>query len=115
MVRKRSSPPKEVRMEGNTHTESIFFDPDKNPSDTLKAFNSFCNRCELRYDAQFTDPPKTAMDSAIQRWTLEHTTERVPKPVPSVDQFDDMKSQWKSKDKVAKVLGMFSSQRMYAN
>ena len=95
--------------------ETIFFDPDKHPNDTLKSFKIFCLRFELRYDAQFTDPPKTAMDSTIQRWVLQNTTEATPKPVPTVDQYDELKENWKLKDKVAKVLGMFSSQRLYAD
>ena len=95
-------------------TETIFFNPDKHPNDTWKAFKQFCNRFELRYSAQFTDPPKTALDSAIQRWKLEHPpTEHVANPMPTVDEFDAMKEQWKSRDKIAKVLGMFSSERLF--
>ena len=39
----------------------------------------------------------------------------IPKPIPSVDQFDEMKNTWKARDKVAKVLGMFSSPRLFAD
>ena len=95
--------------------EHLFYDPDKHPSDTWKSFRNFCSRFELRYDAQFTDPPKVAMDSALQRWTLEKATAANPTPVPSVDEYDKMKETWRSKDKVAKVLGMFSSQRLFAD
>ena len=95
--------------------ESIYFDPDKHPKDTLKAFKNFCIRFELRYEAQFSEPPKTAMDSCIQRWVLEHTTETVEKPVPTVQQYDELKENWKSRDKVTKLLGMFSSQRLYSD
>ena len=66
--------------------ENIFYDPEKHPTDTLKSFKSFCSRFDLRYNAQFPDPPKTAMDGAIQRWKLENTTEEMPNPVPTVDQ-----------------------------
>ena len=102
-------------MEANTRTEVIFFDPDQQTKDTLKTFKSFCTRFQLRYEAQFPDPPKTAMDSAIQRWVLEHTTTENPKPVCSVVQYDRMKNEWKERDKVKKVLGMFSSPRTYAD
>ena len=102
-------------MEANTRTEVIFFDPDQHTKDTLKSFKSFCTRFQLRYEAQFPDPPKTAMDSAIQRWVLGNTTTENPKPVCSVAQFDQMKNEWKEQDKVKKVLGIFSSPRMYAD
>ena len=96
-------------------SETIFFNPDKHPSNTWKAFRTFASRFELRYAAQFTEPPKSAMDSAIQRWELEHPPVEAGdrKPTPNVHQFDTMKEQWKSKDKVSKVLGMFSSERVY--
>ena len=97
-------------------SEKIYFDPNQHANDTWKAFKTFCNRFNLRYNAQFTDPPKTAMDSALQRWhLLNPPTEQVPNPRPTADQFDNMKEQWKSKDKVAKVLGLFSSERLYSD
>ena len=87
--------------------ETIFFDPNRHPSDTHKAFKLFCKRFELRYNAQFVDPPRTAMDSAIQRWELQHpATEENLRPKPTVDEFDAMKELWKNKDKVNKVLGI---------
>ena len=55
------------------------------------------------------------MDSSIQRWKLLHTTEETPNPVPTADQYDQLKAQWKAKDKVAKVLGLFSSPRLYSD
>ena len=97
------------------NSEQIFYDPDKHPTDTLKSFKEFCTRFELRYNAQFPDPPTTAMDSAIQRWKLLHTTTETPNPVPTADQYDLLKAQWKAKDKVAKVLGLFSSPRLYTD
>ena len=72
--------------------EQIYFDPNQHPNDTCKAFKQFCLRFELRYHAQFVDPPRTAMDSAIQRWELEHpATSTVPKPKPTVQEFDEMR------------------------
>ena len=35
--------------------------------------------------------------------------------MPTADQYDQLKAQWKAKDKVAKVLGMFSSPRLYSD
>ena len=96
-------------------TEQIYYDPDKHPHDTLKAFKAFCIRFNLRYDAQFPDPPKMAMDSAIQRWKLLNRTTEIPDPTPTVDQYDQLKARWKSRDKLAKVLGMFSSPRLYSD
>ena len=92
---------------------TIYFDPNNHPTDTWKAFRSFTNRFELRYGAQFTEPPRSAMDSAIQRWELQNPGDGDRKPIPTVQQFDRMKEEWKSKDKVLKVLGMFSSERVY--
>ena len=93
--------------------ELIYFDPNQHPSDMCKAFKNFCTRFNLRYNAQFGEPPRTTMDSAIQRWELEHPpTSTNPNPKPTVIQFDTMKEDWKSKDKVVKVLGMFSSARL---
>ena len=96
-------------------SEKLFFDPEQHPSDTLKSFKLFCSRFDLRYNATYTDPPATAMESAIQRWKLQHTTATVENPVPTVDQYDTLKDQWKAKDKVRKLLGIFSSQRLYAD
>ena len=96
-------------------SETIYFNPDNHPSNTWKAFRTFASRFELRYAAQFTEPPPPAMASAIQRWELEHPPEAGAdrKPIPTVQQFDTMKENWKSKDKVSKVLGLFSSERVY--
>ena len=93
----------------------LFFNPDAHPTDTLKAFNEFCVRFELRYDAQFTDPPKTAMDAALARWVIENTTTTVTNPRPDVETYDTISDTWKSKDKVSKILGLFSSPRLHSD
>ncbi len=49
---------------GNT----LHFDPDLHPDDTLKAFNDFIQSFYLRYEAQYPDPPKVSIDVAIERW-----------------------------------------------
>ena len=44
--------------QSSTH---LFFDPANHPDDTLKAFNDFTQIFELRYAAQFPDPPKVSL------------------------------------------------------
>ena len=89
---------------------TLSFDPDCHPEDTLKAFDEFVQRFELRYDAQFPDPPKVSMDSAIERWKL---CSGDPTKLPTVDEYDQIRNTWISHDKVAKFLGMYSSNRFY--
>ena len=43
------------------------FDPDKHPHATLKAFNEFVEQYEFRYEAQYPEPPKHIIDSAITK------------------------------------------------
>ena len=93
--------------------QSIIFDPHKHPEDTLKAFNEFAEVFELRYNAQFPDPPKVSLDATIERWKVENTTTDVPNPKPNIQEYDNLRNEWRSKDRVAKVLGMFSTKRLY--
>ena len=97
------------------YTQQIFFDPDEHPEDTLKAFKEFCQTFELCYNAQYPDPPKVSINSAIQRWKVENATEDAPDPKPSLAQYDAIHDGWRSKDKVAKFLRMFSSNRLFAD
>ena len=97
-------------MAGNT--AHLCFDPDAHPTDTLKSFLEFCRIYELRYDAQFPDPPKTSLDAAIQRWVVANATEENTNPRPTLDQYDEIRETWRSKDKVAKLIGMFSTPRL---
>ena len=94
---------------------SLFFDPDEHPDNTLKAFNEFTQMFELRYNAQYTDPPKVSIESAIERWKLINATEIQPNPKPTVVQYDQIRAEWRSKDRVTKFLGMFSSSRLYTD
>ena len=57
-------------MAAMTSTSTVYFDPDLHPDDTLRAFDEFIQNFELRYDAQYPDPPKTSLDAAIERWKL---------------------------------------------
>ena len=95
--------------------KQLYFDPDKHPEDTLKAFNEFTELFDLRYDAQFPDPPKVSMEAAIQRWKVENQTDDVPDPKPTLQQFDQIREAWRSKDRVAKFLGMYSSSRFISD
>ena len=71
----------------------LFFDPDKFPDNTLKAFAEFVEDFELRYDANFPDPPKVSLDSAIERWKMVNVDKK-----PTLDEFDSIVEEWKSQD-----------------
>ena len=94
--------------ESNIH--KLYFDPDQYPGRTLKAFNEFVQLYLLRYNANYSDPPKVSMDAAIQRWKIDHGNAN-----PNVEQFDTIKEQWQAKDKVAKFLRLYSSSRFYSD
>ena len=64
----------------------------------------------LRYEAQYPDLPKVSIDAAVERWELANDTAK-----PTLEQYDALRNEWRSKDRVAKFLGMFSSRRMYAD
>ena len=89
-------------------SQDLFFDPDLHPEDTLKQFDRFTNRFELRYAAQYPDPPKVSIDSAIERWKIIN-----PDKAITLEDYDKIRDDWMSQDKVAKFLGMFSSPRLY--
>ena len=91
-------------------TASLHFDPDCHPDDTLKAFNEFIIDFELRYAANYPDPPKVSLEAALSHWKVENEDTKV-----SPDQYDTIVDSWKSKDKVAKFLGLFSSRRLYSD
>ena len=93
--------------------QCLYFDPDEHPEDTLKVFNEFCDSFTLRYNALYPDPPKVSMDSAIARWKVENATTEVPDPRPTVAQYDVVRNAWRSRDKVHKLLGLYSSKRFY--
>ena len=76
-------------------------DPDLHPDDTLKAFNEFIQSFYLRYEAQYPDPPKVFIDAAIERWKLANDTAK-----PTLEQYDALRNEWRSKDRVAKFLRM---------
>ena len=83
---------------GPQSCQKLFFDPDLHPDNTLKAFEDFIQDYDLRYDAQYPDPPKVSLDSAIQRWKYRNTTTEVADPKPKLDQYDEIVAAWRSKD-----------------
>ena len=91
-------------------SSTLFFDPDHHPDDTIKAFNEFVIDFVLRYDASYPDPPKVSLDSAITRWKIGNDNQN-----PNQGQYDTIVEEWRSKDKVAKFLGLFSSRRLYSD
>ena len=71
---------------------------------------------ELRYSARYTDPPsKVSLDAAIERWKLTTATDAQPDLKPNLAQYDEIRAEWRSKDKVTKFLGMFCSARLYTD
>ena len=54
-------------------------------------------------------------DSALQRWKFEHTTEQDADPRPTLDQYDGIRNEWRSKDRVTKFIGLFSSKRFHTD
>ena len=94
----------------NARSTALYFDPDIYPDDTLKAFNKYIQLYELRHDTQYPDPPKVSLDAAIERWKL--TAEAEDTKI-DLEQYDTIREEWRSKDEVSKMLGMFSSKRMH--
>ena len=94
-----------VMADTQPQSHDLFFDPTKYPDTTLKAFTEFSETFKLRYEAQFPDPPKVSLDSALQRWKLTNTTTEQPDDKPNLTQYDAIVADWQSKDKVKKFLG----------
>lgn len=100
-------------MTTEPRSNQLFFDPDQHPEDTLKAFEDFIKIFHLRYEAQYPDPPKVSLEAALQRWKVAQTSDQNPDPKPTVDQYDKICIEWRDKDKVKKLLGIFSSHKLY--
>ena len=52
---------------------------------------------------------------AIQRWKLTNATPDNEDVKPNLGQYDTIITEWQSKDKVAKFLGIYSSKRFYSD
>ena len=74
-------------------------------------FNEFCQTFTLRYNALYPDPPKVSMDAAISRWKFQNTTADVQDPKPTLEQYDQLRNEWRSRDKVTKFVGLYASKR----
>ena len=70
-------------MTTEPRSNQLFFDPDQHPEDTLKAFEDFIKIFQLRYEAQYPDPPKVSLEAALQRWKVTHTSDQNPDPKPT--------------------------------
>ena len=51
------------------------------------------------------------MDSAISRWKFANTTAENADPKPTLAQYDTIRNDWRSRDKVVKFVELFSSKR----
>ena len=51
------------------------------------------------------------MDAAIKHWKFAHATTENPNPKPNHAQYDEIREEWRSRDRVAKFLCMYSSNR----
>ena len=88
-------------------SSSVQFNPDDYPHATLKAFNEFIEQYEYRYEAQYPDPPKHAIENAVASWKVEHEDNN-----PSAEQNKAIRAAWTSKDMVRKLLVFFASVRL---
>ena len=53
------------------------------------------------------------MEVCLQRWKFTNRTTEVPEPKPNLEQYNQICEDWQAKDKVAKLLGMFSSHKLF--
>ena len=81
----------------------------------LKAFQEFIQRFQLRYDTLYPDPPKVSLEAAIERCKITTATPENASLKPSLEQFDKICEQAKSRDKISKFLGMYSSNKLYTD
>ena len=85
---------------------SLQFDPDKHPHATLKAFNEFVEQYGFRYDAQYPEPSKQILETAVTKWKSEHGDVD-----PTAAQQVGIRNDVVSRDKVRKLLGFFATAR----
>ena len=100
-----------MECDDNNRSQGLFFDPTDH-HDKLKAFNDFTQMFELRYEAQFPEIPKNSLHAALSRWKISKATDEHPNPKPTLKQYDEMVTMWRSKDKVSMFHGMFSSPQL---
>ena len=56
--------------------QNLQFNPGRFPHAILKAFNELIEQCEFRYEAQYPEPPKHAIETGFTKWTA--TTKKEP-------------------------------------
>ena len=98
-------------MEFNTTTtpsgiQNLQFNPDQFSHATLKAFNEFIEQYKFRYEVQYPEPLKHAIEASITKWTA--TTKKEPRHTD----MEAIKNTWISKDKIKKLLGSFATARL---
>ena len=68
---------------------------------------------------QLSIKPRASLDvftgRSIEIWKVANTTPKNDRPKPNLDKYDQIRDDWWSKNKVAKLLGMFSSDRLYSD
>ena len=74
------------------------------------AFSEFVQDFVLRYDAKYTDPSKVSLEAAVERWKIVN-----PGRAITVEEYDTMTDELKSKNRVAKFLGMYTSRRLFSD
>ena len=97
-------------MAARTSTSTLYFDPEPHPGNTLRAFDKFIQSFELRYDAQYPDPSKTSLKTTITPWKFANDNKK-----PTLVNYDNIGDEWRSKDCMTKLLGIFSSKQLFAD
>ena len=83
-----------------TLISTAVFYPEQHPENSTKALEEFIRTFELRYDAQYPDPPKISLDAAIERWKFANATTEITQPKPTLAQYDQICDDWRACDKV---------------
>ena len=65
---------------------------------------------ELPYDAKYTDPSKVSLEAAVERWKIVNAGRAI-----TVEEYDTITDELKSKDRVAKFLGIYTSRRLFSD
>ena len=84
-----------LAMEKNPTHQMVFFDPDKHPDATLKAFEEYIIDFGLLYDATYPEPPKSSMEMAILRWKASQDNKTAE---PDLKVLDDLRDNLREKD-----------------
>ena len=58
---------------------------------------------------------KVPMDAALQSWKFANATQEIHNPQPTLEDYGQIRDDWRYKDKVAKLLGMYSWKIMHSD